>query len=99
MNWADNSPDMVTLWIPLMKDLGLSYTEIKESSRGELLGLLKGLNNYNILHAFDGYTDKDITEMAKNKPHVRGDYARTQSLKAKYGYGKPPTSFKELLNK
>lgn len=90
---------MVSIWIPLMKDLGISYTEIKESSREELIALITGLSNYNILHAFDGYSDKDINEMAKNKPHVRSDYAKTQALKAKYGFGKPPTSFKELLNK
>ena len=97
MNWADNSPDMVTLWIPLMKDLGLSYTEIKESSREELVGLLKGLSNHNILHAFDGYSDNDISEMAKNKPSVRSDYAKTQAMKARYGFGSKPKSFKELL--
>ena len=86
---------MVTIWIPLMKDLGLSYTEIKESSRGELIGLLAGLSNYNTLHAFDGYSDKDIGEMAKNKPSVRSDYAITQALKAKYGLAQKPKSFKE----
>ena len=89
---------MVTIWIPLMKDLGLSYTEIKESSRGELIGLLAGLSNYNTLHAFDGYSDKDIGEMAKNKPSVRSDYAKTQALKAKYGLAQKPKSFKELLS-
>ena len=81
-----------------MKDLGLSYTEIKESSRGELIGLLAGLSNYNTLHAFDGYSDKDIGEMAKNKPSVRSDYAKTQALKAKYGLAQKPKSFKELLS-
>ena len=86
---------MVTLWIPLMKDLGLSYTEIKESSRGELIGLLAGLSNYNTLHAFDGYSDKDIGEMAKNKPSVRSDYAKTQRMKARY-IRKKRTTFREL---
>ena len=81
-----------------MKDLGLSYTEIKESSRGELIGLLAGLSNYHTLHAFDGYSDKDIGEMAKNKPSVRSDYAKTQALKAKYGLAQKPKSFKELLS-
>ena len=89
---------MVTIWIPLMKDLGLSYTEIKESSRGELIGLLAGLSNHNTLHAFDGYSDKDIGEMAKNKPSVRSDYAKTQALKSKYGLAQKPKSFKELLS-
>jgi hypothetical protein len=89
---------MVTLWIPLMKDLGLSYTEVKESSRTELLGLLKGLSNYNTVHAFDGYTSDDISELAKKNPSIRGDYASTQAMKAKYGFGKKqPQSFKELI--
>ena len=88
---------MVTLWIPLMKELGLSYTEIKESSRTELLGLLTGLSNYN---TFDGYTDKNISEMAKDNPSVRGDYARTQGMKARFGLTKAaPRDFKELINK
>ena len=78
-----------------MKDLGLSYTEIKESSRGELIGLLAGLSNYNTLHAFDGYSDKDIGEMAKNKPSVRSDYAKTQRMKARY-IRKKRTTFREL---
>jgi len=91
---------MVTLWIPLMKELGLSYTEIKESSRTELLGLLTGLSNYNTVHAFDGYTDKNISEMAKENPSVRGDYARTQGMKARFGLTKAaPRDFKELINK
>jgi hypothetical protein len=81
-----------------MKDLGLSYTEVKESSRTELLGLLKGLSNYNTVHAFDGYTSDDISEMAKKNPSVRGDYANSQAMRAKYGYGKKPQqSFKELI--
>mgnify|MGYP003139025147 CR=1 FL=1 len=89
---------MVTLWIPLMKDLGLSYTEIKESSRTELVGLLNGLSNYNTVHAFDGYSSDDISEMAKKNPSVRGDYNRTQAMKAKYGFAKKRTqSFKELI--
>jgi len=80
-----------------MKDLGLSYTEIKESSRKELVGLLNGLSNYNTIHAFDGYTSDDISEMAKKNPSVRGDYAKTQAIKARYGFGSKPKSFKELL--
>ena len=91
---------MVTLWIPLMKDLGLSYTEIKESSRTELVGLLKGLSNYNTVHAFDGYTDKNISEMAKDNPSIRADYARTQGMKARFGLSTTaPKNFKELINK
>jgi|TARA_R100000234_G_scaffold29539_1_gene17114 hypothetical protein len=98
LKWAENSPDMVNLWIPLLKEGIISYTEIKECTRAELLGLAAGLNNYNVMHAFDGYSEKDISEMAKNNPSVRGDYARTQAMKAKYGEKKAPTNFRELLN-
>jgi hypothetical protein len=81
-----------------MKELGMSWTEIKQLPRIELNGLLKGLNNYNIYHAFDGYSEKDIPELAKNNPNVRGDYARTQEMIAKYS-GKPKQvqSFRELV--
>ena len=97
MKWADNSPDMVNLWIPLMKEGIISYTEIKECTRVELLGLIAGLSNYNVLHAFDGYTEDDISELAKKNPSMRSDYAKTQAMKAKYGARTAPKSFKELL--
>lgn len=88
---------MVNIWIPLLKEGILSFTEIKECTRTEVLGLLIGLNNYNAVHAFDGYNSKDINEMAKNNPSVRGDYAKTQQMKAKYGLRKPPTeSFSQI---
>ncbi|MAF24624.1 hypothetical protein CL634_03485 [bacterium] len=80
-----------------MKDLGISWTEIKESSRGELQGLLRGLYNYNVMHAFDGYSEKAVSDLAKNNPSVRGDYVRTQEMKARFGMRKQHTSFKELL--
>lgn len=89
---------MVNLWIPLLKEGIISYTEIKECTRVELLGLATGLSNYNVIHAFDGYSEKDISEMAKNNPSIRGDYAKTQALKAKYGERKSPQSFLELMN-
>ena len=97
MKWAENSPDMVNLWIPLLKEGIISYTEIKECTRAELLGLLSGLSNYNVIHAFDGYSEKDIAELAKNNPSVRGDYAKTQAMKAKFGEKKTPTSFRDLI--
>jgi hypothetical protein len=32
----------------------------------------------------DGYTDKDISEIAKNKPEVRSQYARYMEKRRKY---------------
>lgn len=80
-----------------MKDLGLSWTEIKSSTRVELHALLIGLNNYNVMHAYDGYSSKDIDNMAKDNPSVRSDYAKTQQMKARYGTKQAPKSFKEIL--
>ncbi len=95
------SPDAVYLIIPCMKELGMSWSEIKKTPRRELMGLIGAMSNYNQLHAFDGYTPDDISEMAKSKPQVRGDYARAMALKEKYehrsGLKKTVTSFNDLL--
>ena len=32
----------------------------------------------------DGYTDKDISEIAKNKPEIRSQYARYMEKRRKY---------------
>ena len=63
-----NAPEAVCIYIPLMKDLGMSWTDIKQTSRVELEGLLSAYSEYLVLHSYDGYSDKDISEMAKNKP-------------------------------
>ena len=47
------------------------------------------------MHAFDGYSDDDISEMAKKNPSVRSDYAKTQRMKARYRT-KKPSAFPEL---
>mgnify|MGYP003109521309 CR=1 FL=1 len=78
------SPDAVYIIIPCMKELGMSWSEIKATPRHELLGLLGAMSHYNIIHAFDGYTPDDVSEMAKNKPQVRSQYADCQNLKSKY---------------
>ena len=67
-----------------MKELGMSLEEIKSTPRYELEGLLRGLSNFNTIHAFDGYDDKDIGSIAKNKPQVRSEYAKSLRMKAKY---------------
>ena len=93
----------VMLYIPLMKDLGMNWEDIKSTPRYELEGLLRALNTYNIIHAYDGYNDKDIGQMAKDKPEVRTNYGVSKRLKEKYeiliGVNKPKklTSFKDLL--
>ena len=93
----------VLLYIPLMKDLGMNWEDIKSTPRYELEGLLRALQIYNTIHAYDGYTDKDIGEMSKDRPQMRSDYSKSKLLKEKYeilmGVTKPRklTSFKDLL--
>lgn len=86
-----------------MKDLGMSWSEIKATPRNELIGLLTAYSNHEVMHAFDGYSSEDVNEMAKNKPEVRGDYARSLSMRAKYeartGMKKRITSFADVMNK
>ena len=78
------SPDAVLLYIPLMKDLGMSWNEIKHTPNHELQGLLRASQEYQSLHSMDGYTDKDISEIAKNKPEIRSQYARYMEKRRKY---------------
>jgi hypothetical protein len=84
-----------------MKELGMSWSEIKATPRHELNGLLVAMSNYNILHAFDGYTGEEISKLAKDKPQVRSDYGKSMELKAKYemraGKQQKTKSFKDLL--
>ena len=84
-----------------MKELGMSWSEIKATPRYELSGLLAAMSNYNILHSFDGYTADQISNMAKNKPELRGQYGKSMDLKAKYemraGKKQIVKSFRDLL--
>jgi len=94
------APEAVLLYIPLMKDLGMSWEEIKNTSRIELEGILIALGQYQLLHSLDGYDSEDISSMAKSKPKIRGQWAKYQAAKAKY-YGRleqgRTKSFKGLL--
>jgi len=96
-----NSPDAVCIYIPLMKDLGMSWADIKRTPRMELEGLLQAYAEYSILHSFDGYSDKDVSEMAKNKPEVRSQYGKyieaNRKLKRRLGQEVERKSFKGLL--
>jgi len=78
------TPRPVILYIPLMKELGLTWSEIKNMPAWELEGLQAALNEYRVLHSMDGYTDKDISEMAKNKPEIRSQWAQYKEKQAKY---------------
>ena len=78
------SPDAVYLIIPAMKELGMSWSEIKQTPREEIMGLVAALNQYELLHAYDGYTSDDINNMAKNNPNIRSDYTKYLETKARY---------------
>jgi len=94
------APDAVFVIIPCMTDLGMSWSEIKATPRSELVGLMTAYSNYEVMHAFDGYSSEDISEMAKSKPQIRGDYARSLAMKAKYegraGVKRKITSFSQV---
>ena len=67
-----------------MKELGISWSELKSLPRHELDGLMLAYTNYNNIHAFDGYSPKDIAELSKNKPDTRKQYNESMQLKAKF---------------
>tara|TARA_R110002110_G_scaffold106092_4_gene266208 strand:+ start:364 stop:669 length:306 start_codon:yes stop_codon:yes gene_type:complete len=79
-----DSPDAVYIIIPAMKNLNMSWREIKQTPRYEVMGLIAAFNQYEILHAYDGYTDGDISSLSKDKPELRSAYNKSMSLKAKY---------------
>ena len=91
------APEAIFLYIPLMKELGMNWSEIKASTKQELEGLLYGLSQYNKYHQFDGYDDKDISHLAKDKPQIRSDYYKYVELKAEYdekiGMKRPEKTF------
>ena len=95
------SPDAVYLIIPLMKELHMSWSEIKSTPRYELLGLVGAMSNYNVLHSFAGYTSENVNEMAKNNPNIRSDYNKYMEMKTKYdrraGRQEKVQKFSELL--
>ena len=96
-------PDAVCIYIPLMKDLGMSWSEIKNTPRIELEGILSAYSSYNRLHSFDGYSESEISEMAKNKPELRSRYGEYQlanrELKEKLGKKTKLQGFKQLMDK
>ena len=79
----------------------MSWPDIKATPRVELEGLMAAYSEYNEVHAFDGYTAEDISEMAKNKPEVRSKYGEyvvaNRRLKEKLGHKIERPSFQGLL--
>ena len=78
------TPRPVVLYVPLMKELGISWTEIKNMPAYELEGLQGALNEYNALHSMDVYTADEVGEIAKNKPQIRSSWAHYQEKRAKF---------------
>ena len=79
-----NSLDAVQLYVPLMKETNMTWNEIKNTPRWELEGILAACHEYGLLHSMDGYQDKDINDMAKHRPSVRGDWSRYMAQRRKY---------------
>ena len=96
-----DTPDGVLLYIPLIKEVGMSWKEIKETPRYELEGLLSAYHEYQALHSMDGYDEKDITDMAKNKPAIRKQWSEYLTKRRKFnvmmGLEQPQKSFKTLI--
>jgi hypothetical protein len=63
--------------------------------------LLQAYAGYSTLHSFDGYSDKDISDMAKTRPEVRSQYGKyieaNRKLKRRLGREVESKSFKGLL--
>ena len=78
------SPDAVLLYIPLMKELGMDWKEIKNTPRYELEYLLAANYEHAQMHSMDGYDEQDVSEMAKNKPRVRQQYHNYLTIRRKY---------------
>ena len=95
------SPEAVYLIIPAMKELGMSWSEIKKTRRDELEGLLIAYGIYRQMHQYDGYSSESINEHAKQNPQIRSDYNKYLEINARYqekvGRRRRATSFKDIL--
>ncbi len=95
------SPDAVLLYIPLITEVGMSWKEIKNTPRFELLGLLEAYYEYTTLHSMDGYTDKQVNDMAKHDSSIRGKWSEYQETRRKYedltGQKRKPVSFSDMM--
>jgi hypothetical protein len=84
-----------------MKDLGMSWPDIKATPRIELEGLMTAFTEYNEIHSFDGYSAEDVSEMSKKKPELRSQYAQHIEAKArlnrKLGKKRRRASVKDII--
>ena len=84
-----------------MKELGMSWKEIKQIPRQEVVALVGAYNIYTSMHSYDGYNADDIKHMAKDKPEIRTQYIKYMQCRRKYeemlgGKGQKPT-FKGII--
>lgn len=83
-----------------MKNLHMSWDDIKNTPKHELMGLIYAYSEYNVLHSFDGYNEKEVNEMAKNKPEVRNQWSEYKAAQRKYNGNRKQekvTSFRQLV--
>tara|TARA_Y100000310_G_scaffold34314_1_gene32503 strand:- start:302 stop:592 length:291 start_codon:yes stop_codon:yes gene_type:complete len=95
----NEAPEPVLLFIPLMTELGMSWNEVMTTPRFILEGILMSFIEYKQLHSMDGYTDKDIGEMAKRKPEIRSTWIKYMEKKRKYykGADQKAKSFRDVM--
>ena len=84
-------PDVVCLYIPLMKELNMSWHDIKLCSKTELYGILSAYSTY-----------ETVGQLAKNDPSIHGKYAKSMEtnarMKERMGMKrKGPSGFKQAL--
>jgi len=95
------TPDGVLLYVPLIKELGMRWNDIKKTPRYELEGLLAAYHEYEAFHSMDGYDESDISDMSKNKPKVRKQWMDYLEKRRKYnemmGHKEPSQGFASLL--
>jgi hypothetical protein len=88
------------VYIPLMKELGMRWEDIKNTPRHELNGLLVGLREYQNYYSMDGYSAEEVSEMSKKKPRVRSQYHKYLETRRKYdtmmGLQKKAQSFRDI---
>jgi len=84
-----------------MKDLGMSWPDIKATPRIELEGLMAAYSEYKEVHSFDGYSAEDVSEIAKSKPQLRSQYQQHMEAKArldrKLGKKRRRASVKDII--
>ena len=78
------APDAVYVIIPCMKELGMSWNEIKQIPRHEVVALVGAYNIYTSMHSYDGYNADDIKAMAKDKPEVKSQYNKYLEINDNY---------------